>query len=365
MSSSYRSENLDLSVVDLEDDIENLSVRDPGSGQRGKIFVPPFVSQNQNQHQKSHQKLSKSSSSSSSKKTRRKSNNHTKKSSVAPLSNVQENSNIPTKPKKPVRRQKKKSSYPKITDWTIENSDAFDTTDTCCSNATSEVDFQEDLEDDFENSNVDLDRSVNKAVGLFQSLSKTNASGPGPSTTCGVAGITNDQTGQVQPVSEYTIKYLKQQKRIIQSEPRPDHGEVALQKIENSETIKTIINEKAAQAINFKKDQILYSENNLSPIEHPLGDEAILEAAKQAKLKNAPLIVIPPKPEAKYGQPDIYSILPSDGILSYSVPSWKSFYSLEPKNEVEQVSVEDCAYVMGRYDGLFMDPVGPDDCFIE
>ena len=47
----------------------------------------------------------------------------------------------------------------------------------------------------------------------------------------------------------------------------------------------------------------------LIPVEDPDGEEAVIEAARQARLDMAPIIVIPPKPEAKIGEPDLYSIL--------------------------------------------------------
>lgn len=295
---------------------------------------------------------------------------------------VNQNPN-PNPNKKRVRRQVKKSKYPKITDWTIEKPQAdLDLSDNDNLSIASLEENHFTL--------TELDTSINKAFNLYNNLSKSSLSSTpkkpeasarvllpkGIASNSNLAASKSSKAVQRHPsgsktklsnipagvndqqVENYTIKHLKSKQKAIQNEPKPDTGQLALEKIANSETLKLLINEKAAKAthIGLKKGVNLYSDPQaIIPIENPLGEAAILQAAKNAKLKNAPLIVIPPKPEATIGEPDINNILPSDGTLSYSTPSWENFVELSVENKNEQVSIADCCYDMGRLNELYED----------
>lgn len=160
-------------------------------------------------------------------------------------------------------------------------------------------------------------------------------------------------------VMENSTKVLKSQHGNLVNERVPDAGKLALEKINKSSVLKMMINEDAAKATNINYNQHLYEDEYLVPVEDPGGEEAVIEAARQAKLAHAPMIVIPPKPEAKIGEPDLYSILPQDA-LSFSTPTFKNHYTIRPENKCISCSIEDSAFEVARIQELWQCDVSAD-----
>lgn len=110
-------------------------------------------------------------------------------------------------------------------------------------------------------------------------------------------------------LNENSSRRYKSTRRQLIVEKPPNTSKLAKTKIENSEVLQTMINETAAKAVNIEYDRKMYDEDYLIAVEDPDGEEAVIEAARQRRLDMAPIIVIPPKPEAKIGEPYVYSIL--------------------------------------------------------
>jgi len=153
-------------------------------------------------------------------------------------------------------------------------------------------------------------------------------------------------------------RYKSDRRQLIVEQP-PNTSKLAKTKIENSEVLQTMINETAAKAVNIEYDRKMYDEDYLIAVEDPDGEEAVIEAARQRRLDMAPIIVIPPKPEAKIGEPYVYSILPQDA-LSYSTPSFRNNYVVTPKNKCISCSTEDSAFVLARTQLLWQSNVTAD-----
>jgi len=199
--------------------------------------------------------------------------------------------------KKPIRRQKKNSKH-KIGHW--EDSGA----------------------------RVELNNDENEAVNLIGS---------------GVSGI--------ELINNFSNNY-RRAKDSLERQEQPDAGKLAQAKIDESSVLKTIINENAAKAANIDYEQRLYTDDYLIPVEDPDGKDAILEREREAILEKAPIIVIPPKPEAAIGQPDIFSMIPQD-TLSFSSPSYRNHYVVRPKNNVGAMSTISSGFSLARHQQLW------------
>ena len=160
-------------------------------------------------------------------------------------------------------------------------------------------------------------------------------------------------------LNENSSRRYKSTRNQILAQPVPNTTKLAKSKIQNSEVLQTMVNETAAKAVNLEYDKKMYSEDYLIPVEDPEGEEAVIEAARQAKLDMAPIIVIPPKPEAKIGEPYVYSILPQDA-LSYSTPSFKNNFVVTPKNKCISCTTEDSAFVLAKTQLLWQSNVTAD-----
>jgi len=160
------------------------------------------------------------------------------------------------------------------------------------------------------------------------------------------------KTLQALNVLENSSKALFYKKSNLENMQLPDAGKLAHEKIKTSAVIKQIIDEDAAKATTRRYDEIIYTDDYIVPVEHPEGPEQVIEEARQAKLAMAPMIIIPPKPEAGIGVPDLFSILPQDS-LSYSTPTFRNHHPIRPKNELISCTIEESAFALARCQNLW------------
>jgi len=218
---------------------------------------------------------------------------------------------VPLTPEKKPRRRQKKNSKHKIVNWETETNGSINSFDPNTS----------DDECNIENRTPLREQSTRKTL-------------------------------QAMRVLENSSKQLLHRKTELENTPYPDAGKLAHDHLQSSSVIKRLIDEDAARAATRKYDEIIYTEDYIVPVEHPEGSEVVVENARQAKLAMAPMIVIPPKPEAGIGVPDLFSILPQDS-LSYSTPTFRNNYPIRPRNDLNSCSIEECAFALPRCQNLW------------